>query len=249
MRVGSLSCDLNGGTYSIFSRKCGYVVVLAGQRQALESRHSFEYSEEEPTSFTYNDQYYANDIVSKSLGPDAIAGSVRIHVEKRDGGGITLDLRQQSLNVDDMLKGIKTYDTKSEQQIAQFCDEMPEQVPDNSAQANHVEQASTEPTAVPATCNGCINISPGVAAGMLVQKSEPVYPAIAKAARVSGTVVLTGTISTTGEVENLRVVSGPAMLQQAALDGVKNWRYRPYLVNNVPTAVETSINVIFKLGE
>ena len=93
-----------------------------------------------------------------------------------------------------------------------------------------------------------VNISAGVAVGMLLQKTQPVYPPIAKAARVSGTVVLQATISKTGAIENLRVVSGPAMLQQAALDAVKSWRYRPYLLNNEPVEVETTVNVIFTLG-
>jgi protein TonB len=61
-------------------------------------------------------------------------------------------------------------------------------------------------------------------------------------------VVLQVTISKTGEVERLRVVSGPAMLQQAALDAVKTWRYRPYLLNNEPVEVETTVNVIFTLA-
>jgi len=93
-----------------------------------------------------------------------------------------------------------------------------------------------------------VNISAGVAVGMLLQKTQPIYPPIAKAARVSGTVVLQATISKTGAIENLRVVSGPAMLQQAALDAVKSWRYRPYLLNNDPVEVETTVNVIFTLG-
>jgi len=93
-----------------------------------------------------------------------------------------------------------------------------------------------------------VNISAGVAVGMLLQKTQPVYPPIAKAARVSGTVVLQATISKTGSIENLRVVSGPAMLQQSALDAVKSWRYRPYLLNNEPVEVETTVNVIFTLG-
>ena len=80
------------------------------------------------------------------------------------------------------------------------------------------------------------------------QKTQPVYPPIAKAARVSGTVVLQATISKTGTIENLHVVSGPAMLQQAALDAVKSWRYRPYLLNSEPVEVETTVNVIFTLG-
>jgi protein TonB len=74
------------------------------------------------------------------------------------------------------------------------------------------------------------------------------YPPIAKAARVSGTVVLQATISKTGAIENLTVTSGPAMLQQAALDAVRTWRYRPYLLNNEPVEVQTTVNVIFTLG-
>jgi protein TonB len=93
-----------------------------------------------------------------------------------------------------------------------------------------------------------VNISAGVAVGMLLQKVTPQYPPIAKAARVSGTVVLQATISKAGAIENLKVISGPAMLQQAALDAVRQWRYRPYLLNNEPVEVETSVNVIFSLG-
>jgi protein TonB len=83
---------------------------------------------------------------------------------------------------------------------------------------------------------------------MLLQKTVPIYPPIAKAARVQGTVVLQATISKTGTIENLQVVSGPAMLQQAAMDAVKQWRYRPYLLNNEPVEVDTTVNVIFTLG-
>jgi protein TonB len=93
-----------------------------------------------------------------------------------------------------------------------------------------------------------VNISAGVAVGMLIQKTMPVYPPIAKAARVSGTVVLQATISKTGTIENLKVISGPAMLQQAAMDAVRSWRYRPYLLNNDPVEVDTTVNVIFTLG-
>jgi protein TonB len=91
-------------------------------------------------------------------------------------------------------------------------------------------------------------ISSGVMAGMIVLKTQPVYPPIAKAARQSGTVVLQATISKTGAIENLHVISGPAMLQQAAMDAVRQWRYRPYLLNGEPVEVETTVNVIFTLG-
>ena len=97
--------------------------------------------------------------------------------------------------------------------------------------------------------NKIVNISAGVATGLLLQKATPVYPAIAKSAHVGGTVVLTATISKTGMIENLRVVSGSLMLRQAALDAVKNWRYKPYLLNNQPVDVATTVSVIFSLGK
>ena len=95
---------------------------------------------------------------------------------------------------------------------------------------------------------GKLTVSAGVAVGLLVHKTQPTYPPIAKAARVSGTVLLQGTISKTGSLETLRVVSGPPMLRQAALEAVQTWRYRPYMLSNVPTEVDTTVNVVFALG-
>jgi protein TonB len=60
-------------------------------------------------------------------------------------------------------------------------------------------------------------------------------------------VVLAATISKQGTIENLRVMSGPMMLQQAALDAVKTWRYRPYMLDGQPVEVETSVNVVFRI--
>ncbi|MFZ1083545.1 MAG: energy transducer TonB [Terracidiphilus sp.] len=96
--------------------------------------------------------------------------------------------------------------------------------------------------------SGQVTIPGDIAVGMLLEKNNPVYPPIAKAARVSGTVVLQAAISKTGTIEGLHVVSGPAMLQQAAFDAVKTWRYRPYLLQGVPVQVLTTVNVIFSLG-
>jgi protein TonB len=86
-------------------------------------------------------------------------------------------------------------------------------------------------------------------AGNLLAKTLPQYPAIARAARIQGIVVLQATISRSGTIENLRVISGPTMLQQAAMDAVRSWRYKPYLLNGEPVEVETTINVVFNLGE
>jgi periplasmic protein TonB len=91
------------------------------------------------------------------------------------------------------------------------------------------------------------HVSSGVMQGMLINKIIPTYPAIARATRTSGAVVLQATISRTGTIENLRVTSGPAMLRQAALDAVKQWRYRPYMLNGQPVEVETAVEVDFTL--
>jgi len=83
---------------------------------------------------------------------------------------------------------------------------------------------------------------------MLIERTPPVYPNIAKTARVSGTVELHAIISTNGTIKDLQVVSGPVMLRQAAVDAVRSWRYQPYKLNNQPVEVETTINVLFTLG-
>jgi peptidyl-prolyl cis-trans isomerase A (cyclophilin A) len=94
-----------------------------------------------------------------------------------------------------------------------------------------------------------VNISAGVAVGNLIAKTQPIYPPDAKAQRVSGTVVLQAIIGRYGSVQQLTVVSGPQMLQQSALDAVKTWRYRPFLLNGEPVAVRTTVNIIFTLGD
>ena len=93
-----------------------------------------------------------------------------------------------------------------------------------------------------------MRVSSGVMDGIATRKTLPVYPAIAKAAGVQGAVSLQATISKNGIIENLRVVSGPAMLQQAAIDAVKQWRYKPFRLNGEPVEVETTVNVVFSLG-
>jgi protein TonB len=95
---------------------------------------------------------------------------------------------------------------------------------------------------------GPIMISKGVADGMVLQRIIPRYPPIAQASRTQGTVVLQAVITKNGTIDNLRVVSGSPMLQQAALDAVAQWRYRPYLLNGQPVDVETTINVVFNLN-
>jgi protein TonB len=97
----------------------------------------------------------------------------------------------------------------------------------------------SEPKAIP--------VSSRVEEGMIIFKTIPPYPIIAKTMHIEGTVVLAATISKAGTIENLRVVSGPAVLQQAAVDAVKTWRYRPYMLDGQPVEVETSVDVVFRI--
>lgn len=92
------------------------------------------------------------------------------------------------------------------------------------------------------------HISQGVMEGMLIYKALPTYPTPARAMRIAGRVQLQATISRNGTIENLRVVDGPALLQAAAVEAVKQWRYRPYLLNGEPVEVETTINVDFTMN-
>lgn len=93
-----------------------------------------------------------------------------------------------------------------------------------------------------------VRISSGVSSGMLITPIRPIYPSIAHIARVEGTVIVEAVISRTGTIESLHVVSGPAMLQQAALDAIRVARYQPYRLNGSPTEVQTTITVNFRLG-
>lgn len=115
--------------------------------------------------------------------------------------------------------------------------------------ANPFSHAGTSQVRVePATPKGPQRVSGGVAEGMLLDRVPPVYPPIARAAGVQGTVVLEATITTSGTIRDLRVVSGPAMLRQAAVDAVSRWRYRPYLLSGTPVEVETTVSVVFSMG-
>jgi len=82
----------------------------------------------------------------------------------------------------------------------------------------------------------------------LIQKIQPEYPPIARAARIQGQVVLSAIISKTGEIQNLVLVSGHPMLVPAAIRAVQQFRYRPFLLNGEPVEVETTITVNFQLS-
>ncbi len=84
--------------------------------------------------------------------------------------------------------------------------------------------------------------------GSLIYRVQPEYPALARRARIQGSVELRAIISRTGTIEKLVLVHGHPMLSAAAIEAVRHWRYRPYLLNNQPVEVETEITVNFLLG-
>ncbi len=100
----------------------------------------------------------------------------------------------------------------------------------------------------PTRQTGPLHISQGVSAGLLLAPIQPVYPPLARAAHVGGTVIVQAVISKTGHIESAHVISGPAMLQSAAMEAVRNARYRPFLLNGDPTEVDTTISINFNLG-
>lgn len=93
-----------------------------------------------------------------------------------------------------------------------------------------------------------VKVSQGVSEGLLVHKVTPQYPPIAKQARVQGSVVLRAVIGKDGKVENVQAESGSALLASAAVNAVKQWRYKPYVLNGTPVDVETTVTVNFRLA-
>ena len=86
-----------------------------------------------------------------------------------------------------------------------------------------------------------------ISEGNLVRKILPIYPPLARSARLQGQVVLQAAISKQGTIENLKVLAGHPMLVPAAIEAVRQWRYRPYILNSEPVEVETQITVNFSL--
>jgi protein TonB len=108
---------------------------------------------------------------------------------------------------------------------------------------------SSTPMAVPKVATPQrVRVSQGVSQGLLVRRVQPNYPPLARQARISGTVVLRAVISKDGSIENLTLVSGHPMLAPAAIDAVKQWKYKPYLLNGEPVEVDTEVQVNFTLA-
>jgi len=108
---------------------------------------------------------------------------------------------------------------------------------------------SSMPVAVPKVATPQrVRVSQGVTQGLKIRDVKPSYPALARQARIQGTVLLQAVISKDGSIEGLKVLSGHPMLVPAAIDAVKQWRYKPYILNGEPVEVDTQVTVNFTLG-
>jgi len=108
---------------------------------------------------------------------------------------------------------------------------------------------SSTPVAVPKVATPQrVRVSQGVSEGLLIHKVQPSYPPLARQARIQGAVILQAIIAKDGTIQNLHAISGHPMLQPAAIDAVKQWRYKPYFLNGEPVEVETQITVNFTLS-
>ncbi|HEX3321555.1 MAG TPA: energy transducer TonB [Terriglobales bacterium] len=108
---------------------------------------------------------------------------------------------------------------------------------------------SSTPVAVPKVATPQrVRVSQGVSNGLLIRKVQPAYPPLARQARIQGQVLLQAQISKDGSIENLQLISGHPMLAPAAIEAVKQWRYKPYMLNGEPVAVDTQVVVNFTLS-
>ena len=95
---------------------------------------------------------------------------------------------------------------------------------------------------------GRLRVADGVMQGLLLTKVQPTYPPLARAARIQGEVVLKVTLNKSGDVQGVNLVSGHPMLAPAAVEAVKQWKYKPFLLNGDPVDVETTVTVNFVLA-
>jgi TonB family protein len=166
----------------------------------------------------------------------------RKHFQDAQAAAARLNSPEYRKQLDDAIKAAGNLNTANlKQQLDDLLAE--NKVLTQALPGAHLYAAPPAPSAPNA-----VTIPPGTMQGNLIHKVNPVYPEIAKQAHVQGIVVLHALISKAGTVEDLKVVSGSPMLISSAIDAVKQWRYKPYLVDGAPTEVETTINVNYSFA-
>ena len=110
--------------------------------------------------------------------------------------------------------------------------------------------APNNSNSTPATQNSpqVVRVAQGVTQGLILKKVPPVYPQQARYARIQGSVVMSAIISKRGDVVDLEVLDGPIELAVSAVNAVRQWKYRPYVLNGEPVEVRTQITVNYTLS-
>jgi TonB family protein len=132
---------------------------------------------------------------------------------------------------------------------------------DAAASTLNLIQSSRPPSATPSADDAAlkpalngptlpfrVRVSQGVTTGMVVKKVQPIYPEQARQARIQGTVRMSAIISKTGDVVDIEVIEGPIELVVSAVNAVRQWKYRPYLIKGEPVEVDTQLTVNYTLS-
>jgi len=184
--------------------------------------------------FTHSDMLAINEFAASSPGQKLLHGTNAIPEEEKQAFATIVQKRLAEYQLQKRI---------ADNLLAQ-----------NAARAEQKPGGSPTPGATATTAgppaNGAaerLRVSQAISQGLLLSQVPPVYPPLARQARIQGSVVLDAQIGDDGTVESLTVVSGHPMLIQSAMDAVKQWRYKPFFVNGAPVAVLTQITVNFQL--
>ncbi|MFZ0285437.1 MAG: energy transducer TonB [Terriglobales bacterium] len=162
---------------------------------------------------------------------------------------------------------VKTFDEANADAIV-VNTQTPVPAPPKPATAENIEPASPEsvstdsksneqaisglisiPASVPRPGPQTLKISQGVSQGLLIKKVAPIYPQRAMQAHLQGSVQLLATISKNGDISHVKLLNGEPVLAQAAMDAVKQWKYKPYLLDGQPMDIQTQITINFSLPQ
>jgi len=137
---------------------------------------------------------------------------------------------------------------KSSQQSEESAPQLPNPLALEPANDKHISSlVASVPVNLPKAAPSDLRISQGVSQGLLIKKVPPRYPQNALSMHLQGMVQLEATIDKEGNVKNLKVASGDAILARAAMDAVRQWRYKPYYLDGDPVEIQTQITINFKL--
>jgi TonB family protein len=137
-------------------------------------------------------------------------------------------------------------EVKKNAKLAQLSPPPPVQVSSVNVSDSALTGLATTNAAIPKLAPTSVRVSQGVSQGLLLKKVSPVYPPMALQLHKEGAVELLTTINKQGLITNIKVLSGDSILAKPAVDAVRQWKYRPYLLNGEPVEIQTQITINFK---